>query len=114
MFLIALRDLQFRLRRFVISVVAVALVLALTLLLAGVAASFDREVDRTLDQIGVQSWAVEKGATGPFFGAQPMPQTAVDRARATPGVTEAEGQAFYPYTMPTSNGPEGVTLLGVV
>ena len=49
--LIAFRDLQFRLRRFLISVVAVALVLALTMLLAGVAASFDhrgRQDDRTV------------------------------------------------------------------
>ena len=113
MFLIAWRDLQFRLRRFVISVVAVALVLSLTLLLAGVAASFDHEVDRTLGQMGVDHWAVQVGATGPFFGARAMPQDVVDRVRATPGVTEAEGQAFFPYTLASRSGPQLVTLLGV-
>jgi putative ABC transport system permease protein len=47
--LISLRDLQWRRRRFGIAVVANALVLALGLLLSGVSASFDNEIERTVD-----------------------------------------------------------------
>jgi putative ABC transport system permease protein len=112
-FLIALRDLQFRLKRFLISVVAVALVLALTLLLAGTAASFDAEVNHTLDQTGVTQWVVGAAATGPFFGATPMTANTADQVRAISGVQVAEPQSFYPYTFKTANGPESITLLGV-
>ncbi len=114
MFLIALRDLQFRLRRFVISVVAVALVLALTIVLAGVAASLDIEVNRTLDQLGVDNWVVNSEASGPFFGAVPMDEaTCRRRCAALDGVTEAEPQVFYPYTLDSPSGPKSITLLGV-
>src|SRR6476619_1515059 len=113
MFLIALRDLQFRLKRFLISVVAVALVLALTLLLAGTAASFDAEVDHTLDQTGVTQWVVGTAATGPFFGSTPMTANTVDQVRASDGVQLAEPESFYPYSFKTAHGPESITLLGV-
>jgi putative ABC transport system permease protein len=83
------------------------------LLLAGVAASFDSEVDRTLDQMGARHWMIDRAATGPFFGARPMPQDAVERVRAVDGVRSAEGEAFYPFTIATPGGPESVTLLGV-
>jgi putative ABC transport system permease protein len=112
LFLIALRDLQFRLRRFVISVVAVALVLALTIVLAGVAASLDIEVDRTLDQIGVDTWVVDSNASGPFFGAVPMNEANVEQIRALDGVTEAQPQVFYPYTLNSPSGPQSITLFG--
>jgi putative ABC transport system permease protein len=113
MLLIALRDLQFRLRRFVISVVAVALVLALTMVLAGVAASLDVEVDHTLDQLNVDSWVVASSASGPFFGSVPLPGSTVDRVRALDGVTEAEPQVFYAFTLQSPDGPQSITLLGV-
>jgi len=113
LFLIALRDLQFRLRRFVISVVAVALVLALTIVLAGVAASLDIEVDRTLDQLGVDHWVVKSDASGPFFGSVPMPESTVDQVAALDGVTEAQPQVFYAYTLNSSSGPKSITLFGV-
>jgi putative ABC transport system permease protein len=113
LFLIAIRDLQFRLRRFVISVVAVALVLALTVVLAGVASSLDVEMNRTLDQLGVDHWMVNAEASGPFFGAVPMDEASVAQVRAVDGVTEAEPQVFYPYTLDSPSGPKSITLLGV-
>jgi putative ABC transport system permease protein len=113
-FLIALRDLQFRLRRFLISVIAVSLVLTLTLVLAGVAASLDIEVDHTLDQLGITTWIVSTGASGPFFGAVPMTMDAVDKVRGLAGVDEAEPQAFVAYTVDNDGTPEQVNLLGVI
>ncbi len=113
MLLIAIRDLQFRLRRFVISVVAVALVLALTVVLAGVASSLDVEVNHTLDQLGVDHWVVNSEASGPFFGSVPMDQATVAQVKSLPGVQEAEPQVFYPYTLDSPSGPKSITLFGV-
>lgn len=94
MLLISLRDLQFRRRRFLVSTIAVALVFALTLVLAALAASFDLEVDRTLTDLGADGYLVAQGATGPFVGAAPLPKAAVDELGAVEGVQRADGIAF--------------------
>jgi putative ABC transport system permease protein len=97
----------------VISVVAVALVLALTVVLTGVASSLDVEVDRTLNQLGVDHWVVNTEASGPFFGAVPMDEATVAKVRALDGVHDAEPQVFYPYTLDSPSGPKSITLFGV-
>ena len=72
----ALRDLQWRRKRFVIAMAGVALVFAMGLVMTGLAASFDREVERTLDGIGAGGWAVAAQASGPFTSFSPVPETA--------------------------------------
>ncbi len=73
MLVAALRDLQWRWKRFVIAVVGVALVFAMGLVMTGLTASFSLEVDRTLDAIGARTWAVSDDASGPFTSFVPMP-----------------------------------------
>ena len=72
----ALRDLQWRWKRFVIAVVGVALVFAMGLVMTGLSASFSLEVDRTLRAIGAATWAVSADASGPFTSFVPMPAVA--------------------------------------
>lgn len=72
----ALRDLQWRRKRFVIAMAGVALVFAMGLIMTGLAASFDREVERTLDGIGAGGWAVAERVSGPFTSFSPVPETA--------------------------------------
>ena len=90
MWLISLRDLQWRRRRFVIAVVSAALAFALTLLLEGTMAHMRNEGKRMVDLFGADSWVVVKGASGPFTTAQllPPPQAAAVAAQR-PGVTAA-------------------------
>ena len=64
--LISWRDLQFRRRRFAIAALATALVFSIAVLLTGVAASFDQEIDRTVGALGADAWVVPDGANGPF------------------------------------------------
>lgn len=113
MLLIALRDLQFRLRRFLISVVAVALVLTLTLLLSGVAAAFDQEVDDALARSETDAWMVAADASGPFLGAMAMPESRVDEVRALPGVAAASPLGFTSTTRTTDDGTEPIAVFGV-
>ena len=113
MVLIAFRDLQFRLRRFLISVVAVALVLALTMLLAGVAASFDIEVDTMIDRLDVDNWLVSSEANGPFLSAVPVPESTVDVVAATDGVEQAAPMGFFSTTIGGHDAPRPVVLFGV-
>ena len=51
----AWRDVVFRKRRYAIAIAATALVFALSLLLSGVSASFGREADRTLADVGADA-----------------------------------------------------------
>ena len=68
----ALRDLQWRWKRFVIAMVGVALVFAMGLIMTGLSASFSLEVDRTLQAIDAEMWAVSEDASGPFTSFVPV------------------------------------------
>ena len=72
----ALRDLQWRRKRFVIAMAGVALVFAMGLIMTGLAASFSLEVDRTLNGVGAETWAVSAQASGPFTSFTPIPVSA--------------------------------------
>ena len=50
---ITFHDLEFRARQFLIAVLGAGLVFAMTLLLAGMAASFHAEIGRTVRAVGV-------------------------------------------------------------
>jgi hypothetical protein len=67
-----MRDLQWRWKRFVIAMVGVALVFALGLIMTGLVTSFSTEVDRTLNSIGAERWAVAADASGPFNSFSPI------------------------------------------
>ena len=51
----------------------VALVFAMGVVMSGLAASFSREIDRTLDAVGAETWAVSEQASGPFTSFTPVP-----------------------------------------
>lgn len=54
----------------------VALVFAMGLIMTGLSESFSLEVDRTLDAIGAQAWAVSDQASGPFASFTPLLESA--------------------------------------
>ena len=87
--LISLRDLQWRRRRFIIAVVSAALAFALTLLLEGTVAHMRSEGPRVVNLFGADGWVVADGASGPFTTAQLLPGGGNGRDRAIPGVTAA-------------------------
>ena len=89
--LVSFRDLQWRRRRFAIAVVATALVFALGLILSGVSASFDNEIDRTVDSFGADVWLVRAGTLGPFTAPTTMP--AVPSQRRAPPPRRAESRS---------------------
>jgi putative ABC transport system permease protein len=109
----ALRDLQWRRRRFLITVLGTALVFAMTLLLAGLSAAFDNEVDRTLSTSGADEWAISAGATGPFNSSAVMPEGSLAAVRGTPGVQEADPFVAIGATIP-GDTPKHVMMIGTV
>jgi putative ABC transport system permease protein len=110
--LISIRDLQWRRRRFAIAVVATALVFALGLVLSGVSASFDNEIGRTVASFGADSWLVREGSFGPFTAPSTMPAARVEAVRRLPGVRQADPVAILSATTTTPRMRD-VHLIGV-
>jgi len=99
--LIALRDLQWRRRRFLIGVIATGLVFALALLITGMGASFRNEVKRTVNAMGADAWVVPSGTSGPFTAATTFPESVADEVARRPGVEQASPIAVLRFTVQT-------------
>ena len=89
MWLLSLRDLQFRRRRFAIAVVATGLVFSITLLLSGFSSTLHMEVRRIVATFGADSWVVAEGTSGPFTASNVLPAQAVRQVADSPGVERA-------------------------
>src|SRR5689334_10446829 len=113
MLVAALRDLQWRRRRFLITVLGTALVFAMTLLLAGLSAAFDNEVDRTITTTGADEWVISSGATGPFNSSAVLPGGALAAVKKTPGVRAADPFVAIGATIP-GDTPKHVMMIGTV
>ena len=90
MLFVSLRDLQWRIRRFLIGVLATGLVFALALLISGINGSFQNEVGRTIRAIGVDRWVVSSKAFGPFTSSTFVPDSLTDTIKREPGVVAAD------------------------
>ncbi len=113
MLIAALRDLQWRRRRFIIAVLGTALVFSMTLVLAGLSAAFVNEVDRTIATTGADEWAIAVGATGPFNSSAVLPAGTLTAARQMPGVKAADPFIAIGATIP-GDEPKHVTMIGAV
>ena len=111
--LISLRDLQWRRRRFAIGVVATALVFALGLVLSGVKASFDNEIRRTVNSFGADVWLLKAGSLGPFTAPRPLAASRAKDVRRLPGVKRADPVVLLGATT-TTPSKRNLNLVGVV
>ncbi len=73
MILAALRDLQWRWKRFTIAIVATALVFSMSLVMSGLSDSFPSEINRLVDTLGGQSYLAPTGEVGPFTSTSIVP-----------------------------------------
>ena len=112
MLIAALRDLQWRKRRFVIAIVGTGLVFAMTLVLTGLANGFGVEANRTVDTLGLQTYLVKTGAPGPFLGSSPFPPAEVQQVSRLPGVQVAVPLVYGSATMPDRGSARNVNVFG--
>lgn len=90
MWRIALRDLQWRHRRFLIALLATGLVFAVTLLTNGALRGIQNEAGHILGVIDADGWLVAEGTSGPFTAARVIHATRAEEVRELPGVREAD------------------------
>ncbi len=89
MWLVTLRDVQWRRHRFAIAIVATGMAFALTLLLGGMLQHMRNESGRVIGMYPPGSWLVTAGATGPFTTSQFVSTQSLDQVRTAPGVEGA-------------------------
>jgi len=80
--LLTLRDLRFRLVRFVVVVVLGAVVFALLFVMTGLVEQFNREPFDTVEAFGASAWILPEGVSGPFTASSTMPASMVDGVTA--------------------------------
>ena len=90
MWLVSVRDLQFRARRFVIAVIVTSLVFGIALAIDGMRRSVQSETPAIVALFGADRWVVAQGATGPFTTTRVLGATAADAVRRQPGVKRAD------------------------
>lgn len=103
MLIAALRDLQWRKRRFIIAVIGTAFVFAMTLVLTGLANGFRVEASNTVNSFGVDYFVIQDGTVGPFLGSSPFAEAELIRFRHLPGV-HASAPLVYAGTTAMDNG----------
>lgn len=112
---ITLADLRHRYRQFLIAVVGTAVVLAMAVLLSGLAHGFRTELDATVGAVGADRWVLSEQAHGRITSVTTFAAGAVDQLAGTPGVTQADGIAVLPQeVMRAGSRLVTVTVIGVV
>src|SRR5947209_6062712 len=112
MWLVSLRDLQWRRRRFLIAVVATALVFAMSLLMAGADAGLTSETRRIIDVVGADRWLVARGTSGPFTTVTAIPAAAAGEVAGLPGVRRADPLVIFHSTLRRTSGLKDVNVIG--
>lgn len=90
MWLTTWRDLQWRVRRFVIAGTGAALVFAMTLVMAGLSSSFEAEARRTVDVVDADAWVTQVGVDGVFSTPAVVAAERAAEVGQMPGVERAD------------------------
>ncbi|MGE5695757.1 MAG: ABC transporter permease [Candidatus Sericytochromatia bacterium] len=94
MLIAALRDLQWRRRRFIIAILGTAVVFAMTLVLTGLSNGFQVETRETVDSLGIDTFIVKSDAAGPFVGSAPFSADQVGPVAQATGRPDAVGLVY--------------------
>src|SRR6476659_6033214 len=112
MLIAALRDMQWRRRRFVIAILSTSIIFAMTLALTGLANGFRVEADKTVDSLGVDVFRVKAGSSGSFVGATPFAPVDLSQIAAAPGVVAAVPLAYAGGTATLGETTRNVDIFG--
>ena len=74
MWLVTVRDLQYRALRFGVSIIGTAVLLAMVFLMTGLSAQLVKEPSDTVAALGADGWVVREGVSGPFTVGSTLPE----------------------------------------
>ena len=113
MLITALRDMQWRLRRFIIAAIGTGMVFALTLIITGLTHGFRVEAQRVVDSLGIDTYLIQSGAVGPFMGSSRFPEAETQAIARLPGVESAIPVIYGNIILQDRRSPENVNVYGV-
>ncbi|MDT5342315.1 MAG: putative transport system permease protein [Mycobacterium sp.] len=113
MLITALRDLQWRRRRFIIAIIGTGIVFAMTLVLTGLANGFRVEARHTVDSLSFDAYFIKAGAVGPFQGSAPFPEAVATAVARIPGVKSAIPLVFGVGVLQDRSASQNVNVFGV-
>jgi hypothetical protein len=111
MWRVAVADMRFRRRRFVITILAAAVVFAMTLLISGVSAALHEQDRNIVESFHGDRWFVAAGASGPFTTTTPIPASVADEVAALDGVTSATPVVLFRATINDGGPPKDVNVV---
>ena len=113
MLITALRDMQWRLRRFIIAAIGTGMVFALTLILTGLTHGFRVEAQRVVDSLGIDTYLIKAGAVGPFMGSSRFPEAETRAIARLPGVESAIPVVYGNTILQDRRSSQNVNIYGV-
>jgi putative ABC transport system permease protein len=113
MLITALRDLQWRRRRFAVAAIGTAMVFGLTLILTGLTHGFRVEAEHVVDSLDIDSYVIESGAVGPFMGSSRFQESKTKAISRLPGVKSAVPVVYGNIILHDDRSPENVNVYGV-
>ncbi len=113
MLITALRDIQWRLRRFIIAAIGTGMVFALTLIITGLTHGFRVEAQRLVDSLGIDTYLIKTGAAGPFMGSSRFPEAETQAIARLPGVESAIPVVYGNTILQDRRSPQNVNVYGV-
>ena len=97
-------DLAYRYRQFLIAILGAGVVLAMSLLLSGLAEGFRFEINRTVTAVGADRWILTNNADGRIAAVSVFPETDTSVIASVPGVTAADPVAIVPQMVASIDG----------
>jgi putative ABC transport system permease protein len=113
MLITALRDLQWRRRRFITAAIGTGMVFALTFIITGLTHGFRVEAQHVVDSLGIDTYIIEAGAVGPFMGSSRFPEAETGVIARLPGVESAIPVVYGNTILQDRRSPQNVNVYGV-
>ena len=109
---LALRDVRYRLGRFLLTALGLGLLLTTVMAMGGVYQGLVVEALSIVRAAGADLWVVQKDTNGPFAETSRIPDDLYRTIRAVPGVQEASPVAFQSLQFKVGPKPSRVQLIG--
>ncbi|RZV42475.1 MAG: ABC transporter permease, partial [Acidimicrobiales bacterium] len=86
---LAIRDVRYKLGRFLLTAVGLGLLLMIVMGMGGIYEGIVADATLLVDELDADLWIVQRNTRGPFAELSRVPSNVEDRARAVPGVADA-------------------------
>jgi putative ABC transport system permease protein len=109
---LAIRDVDYRIGKFLLTAVGLGLLLATVMAMGGIYRGMVEDALSIVRAPGADLWVVQKDTNGPFAESSRVPDDLYRVIRAVPGVREASPVAFQSVQLEFSGKPIRIQIVG--